>query len=594
MANKSANVNTPAYKDFTGGLNVRDAAHAIKDNEATQAQNVFFNQEGGVNKRGGWTKLAANLIPSTNNIIGLCHAAWVESSAIVRKVIATDGTTICRLDGANWTDITGALTRVMGASDLVSFITMNNIVIGYDGKVAPFKITSSSTNAALLAGSPPVGNIAIVWQNRLWWAGVRSAQTRLYYSEIGDPETYSASFYIDIPSPFDGDPITGLAILYGNLVIFKRYSIYILQGSTPDTFVLSKTNSTVGCVSEYSPLAVNNLIYFVSDKGLYAMNLTNNRQVCYKVEPRYNLGVRNQLLNGTLYRNRIQSIHYRKKNQIWVAIDATASGQDQHDRVMVHDYAITDEAGDPAASEYVVRTGTIGTIAIAQGGLGYQLGDVLTVFGGDNNCTLSVTGIGGTGNVTSVSITAGGSGYIVSNNVSVNGPHGAGCAINILTLTGFNGSAPSVWADYTDNTGDIVPIASFYDKYVYVYNDASTADTDSTGVARAIVAKWYSKYFDFGDGFAYKTFRFLRTNILYTGGIPKFILVKSNDIGVSSTTITTTPASASTFYNQRTVVGASAQNPAVIFWMFGFQSDDGGSFVLYQIGFDLVWKGRRN
>ena len=98
-------------------------------------------------------------------------------------------------------------------------------------------------------------------------------------------------------------------------------------------------------MSPYSVVGVDNLVYFVSDKGLYAMNLSNSKQICYKVEPNYNRAVTNQL-SGSLARNRIMAAHYRYRNEIWMAIDATAAGQDQHDRLEVHNYNVVDKKGE--------------------------------------------------------------------------------------------------------------------------------------------------------------------------------------------------------------------------------------------------------
>jgi hypothetical protein len=590
---RSAQVNSPIYRDFKGGLNIRDAAHVIKDNEATDAQNVYFNAEGGIQRRGGWSKLATNAVGTASNLIGVHQAAWVETGVIVRKVIATDGVTVFRLDNTTWTDITGSVTRSVSASTLESFIEFNNLCIMYDGSAAPCKIAGSSSNLALLGGSPPTGNIAVVWQSRLFWAGVSTAQTRLYYSDVGDPETYGGTSYIDIPSPFDGDPITGLAILYGNLIVFKRYSIYVISGSGPSDWVVSKTNSSIGCVSPYSVLAVNNLIYFVSDKGLYAMNLSNSKQLCYKVEPRYNNAVRNQLLNGSINHNRIQALHYRKKNQVWMAVDASASGQDTHDRVMVHDYVITDEAGDPAASEHIVGANLVNnsllTCVVNAGGSGYAVGDRLTINGGNSDAVVTVATLSGSA-VATVTITTAGTGYSAATGATSTKITGVGSGATFNTTVVNCSRAPACWADYIDSTGDIVPIAGFYSKFVYVYNDATLTDTDNLGTSRYVIVKWSSKYFDFGEGFAQKLIRWLRTSAIVSGGSPKVIITRSNDIGVSSTATTLSSLS----FNARTGIPAASAGYPSLYWKVGFQSDDGGLFTLYQFGLDLIWKGRRN
>lgn len=506
---RTADVPSQVFDDFSGGLNVQEFAHAIKDNELTVARNIRFDRKSAY-KRGGWTKLVSAVVPTANNLIGVCQASWVAAGVLTRRAIATDGVTVYWNNAGTWTNLTGAMVLTAGSDMLVSFIQMNNLLIAYDGTNSPWTWDGAAAAIAALGGTPPIGNISVVWQNRLWWAGVKTARTRLYYSELGDPATYSGTGYIDVPSTFDAEEITGLGVLYGNLVIFKRNSIYILQGDAPENFVLSKTNSAVGCVSPYSVIGVGNLLYFASDKGLYAMNLSNNRQVSYKVEPRYTNAIRNQLISGN--RNRLQALHYRRRSEIWMATDSSAAGQDHHDRTLTHNYNIVDENGDPACAD--------------------------------------------------------------------------------MTKGGTE-TAPAVFADYIDTSGNVVPIASFYDKYVYLFSESSGMDAAPTGSATAIDSGLTGKYFAFGDMDAQKVIKDIFTNMSIAGGTPTMTITMSNDIGVSETAVSYTPT-AGTFYNTKGVFPNSGGQLLGKFFKVGFQSNDGGLFSLFQYSFGLIWKGRRS
>ena len=504
---------SPTYGRFNGGLNTRDYWHTLRDNECSVLKNMRLDEGGVLRKRGGWAKLSSTAVGSANNLIGVFQATWTITGAITRKVIATDGVTIWHGTGGAWTNITGALVLTPASSTLVSFVMFNNLLIGYDGVNAAWQWNGAAASASALAGTPPVGNIAIVWQGRLWFAGVSTARTRLYYSDSGDPTTWGASSYIDVPSPFDGDEITGLAVLYGNLIIFKRNSVYILQGDAPENFVLSATNSAVGCVSPYAVVPVENLVYFVSDKGLYAINLSNTKHLSYKVEPIYHRAVKNQLLSS-LARNRLQAVHYRKRNEVWVALDGTANGQDHHDRMLVHNYAVLNDEGDPAVVEHY---------------------------------------LGGTD------------------------------------------TAPAVLADYRDpSTGTISPIASFYDKYVYYYDESVGTDADAVGTDN-FSSTFLTGYKDFGDSEATKTLRNIWTNIAFSAGTPKISISMLGADLSSVTTQTLTPSSPSTFYNAKQPAGQiyASGRPQGKFFAFGMTSDDGGSFNFFEAQFDVIANGRR-
>lgn len=499
---------TPSYGVFNGGLNTRDFWHTLKDNELVTARNIRLDEGGVIRKRGGWVKVSSTAVGTAGNLKGVYQAAWISGLTITRRFIATDGVTVWHGTGGAWTDITGAVVLTSPDSMIVSMLMFNNVLIGYDGVNSPWQWDGSAGAISSVAGSPPISNIGIVWQGRLWFArGVR-----LHYSGVDDQGTWGASAYIDVPSPFDGEEITGLAVLYGNLIIFKRHSIYLLQGDSPDNFVLSKLNAAVGCVSPYSVLAVDNLVYFVSDKGLYGMNLSNAKHLAYKVEPNYHRAVNNQLL-GSLARNRIQAVHYRRRNELWVAVDATAAGQDQHDRMMVHNYAVLNDDGDPAVVEHT---------------------------------------LGGTA------------------------------------------TAPAVLAEARDaTTGVVVPIASFYDKYVYRYSEAATNDADAAGTDN-FSSVFKTGYKHFGDADATKTLRNIWTNITFAAGTPKISIGKLAADLSSETYSTLTPSDPTTFYNTKQPAASILSAPQAQFFAFGMTSDDGGTFSFFDVSFDVINNGRRN
>lgn len=633
----NAQISSPEYSDFSGGLNVRDFWHTLADNELTLADNIRLDEGGVVRRRYGWTKLASAVVPTAGNLIGLVHGSWLVAGVLTRYVVVTDGTKVYWLNSATWTDITGAVVMSPNANTIVSFVSMNNLLIGRDNKNADWTWDGSAVAILLLAGSPPVGEMGIVWQNYYFKAGVSTARTRLYFSAVGDPSTWPAINFIDVPSPYDGDEITGLAILYGNLIVFKRNSIYIIQGTDPTTFVVSKTNAAVGCVSPYSVISIDNLVYFASDKGLYALNLSNEKQVCYKVQPRYDSAVVNQL-SGTLSKNRIQALNYRLRNEIWELADCTAAGQDQHDRTIAHNYNVVDKNGDPAVTEhktygsilitlntndYIDFTENGGAAVAAQLTAGtYPVGASSAEAGtlcalvksrmeaaGIGTFTVTYSGVtdemtitrssgvfvikfsSGTNTAKNASAPLGFSGSDTASAISAIGT--GGIRARSLATQALVCTAPSIVADYY--SGSIIPMASFYDKYVYVFNGTGTTDAASTGSATNIPLQFTSGYKSFGDTSATKSLRNIWTSLVFSGGTPKISIgVLSNDFTVE-TVGTLTPNSPSTFYNVKQPAGqVFGSSPQGKYFKFGFTSSDGGSFSFFHIKFDIVWNGRRN
>lgn len=72
----------------------------------------------------------------------------------------------------------------------------------------------------------------------------------------------------------DGDQITGMVQLYGNLVVLKERSIHRLavQGSTVPISRTDEISNIVGCIAPNTAIVVNNALYFLSWAGFYRYN----------------------------------------------------------------------------------------------------------------------------------------------------------------------------------------------------------------------------------------------------------------------------------------------------------------------------------
>ena len=329
---KTAQTKSPIYKNLVGGLNVREAISDIADNEAASASNINYSSAGAMARRGAWKKLFSNS-PTSNPILGACQAIFVSASApygLRYCFIITDGADVWytvnpSVSPAVWQVLTPASPAVLDATAPYRFVMMDGKVVMYNGVSRFYWDGTPAGSGGLFVAFPaadsthiacPPSKFGIVWQNYLFWIGTPEYPNRVIFSDLGDPTLYPTANFIDVPSPYDGEPLMGAGLLYGNMMLFKRFSRYVLQGSPPDNLILSQLNGAVGCADPNSVVAVDNLIYFVSDKGLYAANLFNARQVCYKTEPRYTAAVPNRTDWMPIW-----AANYRPKNQIFVAMN---------------------------------------------------------------------------------------------------------------------------------------------------------------------------------------------------------------------------------------------------------------------------------
>jgi hypothetical protein len=192
-----------------------------------------------------------------------------------------DGQTLTVTSRIGALSLSGAL-GMFGQPQLYSFDSLNALLIGTGGSFSstvPFKFTAYNANGVVLGGSPPPSD-AIKVVNNFCFLGRNlsgtSTLSRVYWSNVGDPETWGASSYVDFRKN-DGDMITALGSLGQDLIIFKNRSIGRLYTTPPTsdaTVVLGPLvtlSTSIGCCG---PLAVDSLpdgtiIFMGSDLHLY-------------------------------------------------------------------------------------------------------------------------------------------------------------------------------------------------------------------------------------------------------------------------------------------------------------------------------------
>lgn len=212
--------------------------------------------------------------------------SWFDPSNSYEAVIAVAGSKIYT---AQWNSDTSALTYTerTGATTIAdanfkTFASLNSLLIIAGGSVSSnvlLKMSSTTSNASNLAGSPPDGDCVIVVNNFLFVGRRRGSSTtysRVSWSNVNDPETWSATDFVDFRKN-DGDEITALSSVGTDLLIFKNQSIGRL--STTGIAVsgsytmgpLVTISDTIGCPSA---LAVDTLpdgtvVFIGTDGNLY-------------------------------------------------------------------------------------------------------------------------------------------------------------------------------------------------------------------------------------------------------------------------------------------------------------------------------------
>lgn len=166
-------------------------------------------------------------------------AGAVAEYATLPFIVGADGYLIHSGDGEiNALDVVALDNVVLGGTvtDKWVFATMpNSANVDHVWAMGGPGITSKKwdgTTFADWANSPPQGLTMEVWKNRMCIGGVSTNPERLFFSDIGNPESPAATYgtnWVDIRAGEDKqDGIVALKALGDNLLVFKERSIWLV------------------------------------------------------------------------------------------------------------------------------------------------------------------------------------------------------------------------------------------------------------------------------------------------------------------------------------------------------------------------------
>lgn len=294
-------------RDFTGGINLSADDIQLPLNQFADALDIDPDVKGGFFRRSSFRSLGNSGLTTdaTKNVKFLMQFpddvtnGWILAGS-------TDGTHD-RL--ATWA--TGDISDAHARTSLLTFTTDANTPLAYRwtgaiiGKanvvgdpqlyihrdyLTPVQAwTTANTLAAELTASAlanynenfaaPVGGCApsasIVCTHLVYLfhgdtreAGVRHP-SRIRWSHPGQPEDYRVDDFLDVAEGTDNDRITAMVSNQGRLFIFKRHSVWLLDGLGHDTFSLSRIANGVGAVNHAAACAyLDGCVFFDEALGM--------------------------------------------------------------------------------------------------------------------------------------------------------------------------------------------------------------------------------------------------------------------------------------------------------------------------------------
>lgn len=279
-----AGVNWLKYSYFNnvGGLNDHLAATEIKDNEASDLQNVVFDTPGAIKKRYGYTTIPNNPVAkvATGTTTAITGLTFYKKDNGDRYLVA-----ICNSDSkatAMMKNYTAGFGPETGDWRNIDFLSLpssysNNYLPTFSVAQDRLIITTPSAsgsypyrwngtgNVDYLTNDAdcPKASINVYHKNHLVLSGNSDYPSRVWFSALDNIFSYDATDFLDVETS-DGSKVRALVSAFDSLYIFKDKSIWRLSGTNKDDFVLQKMVDGIGTLSPVSPKVVNNYIYFTT------------------------------------------------------------------------------------------------------------------------------------------------------------------------------------------------------------------------------------------------------------------------------------------------------------------------------------------
>ena len=278
----SRRVSQKKINDFAGGLHTTVAITELDDNEAYDLSNVVVSPGGRyIRSRYGNTAFNSVAMNSGANVQSL---SYFKLNSGVEHLVSICGDKIFKSEMDGTMDDISAPTITAGQNNIWTFLTFNNVHIGFGGistaPDAPIQYTGSG-NAAALSGTPPSAYGAVQANNRVFAFRTAAAPSIVQWGILGSGQdwtgTGSGSQTI---STSDNDSVTAMAVMNDSLaLVFKQKSIHkllinTLVSSAFPTFPLFRN---VGCAGKHAVVVADGLCYFITPKG--QMKITDGVQI---------------------------------------------------------------------------------------------------------------------------------------------------------------------------------------------------------------------------------------------------------------------------------------------------------------------------
>jgi len=301
-----SNVSVERYDDFTGGLNLRADQFQLARNESPDMLNVEIDPRGGLFARGGMREINNTAITGT----WAPHKLYAFPGATPHLMLS-NGTKVLKSTGGNFTalqyssgnDVTASASH---GSCMVTWGRTLYMTTGTSGSGGYSWITTDTYATALTASgtsphawqtapSPsehkmPTAEHIAIHANKMVVANTIENSVaypnRVRWSLESIPDNWDEDHFIDFEG--GGEGITALAIVAGQLIVFKPTAVYVVYGYSVDDFQVVQLSPQLGALRhEHIAVAPNGVYFFSTPQGLHFYNGTQLVDIFSNIQSMY-------------------------------------------------------------------------------------------------------------------------------------------------------------------------------------------------------------------------------------------------------------------------------------------------------------------
>lgn len=199
----------------------------------------------------------------------------------------------------------------------VSSLAMQSTVAGSH---STYTITSSAwgTNDAEPTDHdvPGVYSFATVWKNR-WWARDATVTNRLHFSQLFQPQSWPAQFFIDIPFA-RGDSIQALMPIGDALMIFGATTVFLVIGQTSLDFDVRPTiASQDGALGPRAVCQIENGIVHAGQAGVWIFDGVTDKLLSFDLLPAWQDLITNSAADALA---RVAVTYHQTRKELRIAV----------------------------------------------------------------------------------------------------------------------------------------------------------------------------------------------------------------------------------------------------------------------------------